>query len=129
VDTKFHWSMRSRCRSPGLIVPAIAWAFSAFLGNVLYDTAKAATARLALSCRLSCNTDCCFQGKAGVRQIERCYVERWLRTLTTIPFGSRTKNRLTPHGSSVNGYTISHPCSTAFLCTESTSSTSTEASG
>ena len=28
-------------------------------------------------------------------------------TLTTTPFGSRTKNRRTPHGSSVSGCTIS----------------------
>jgi NAD(P)-dependent dehydrogenase (short-subunit alcohol dehydrogenase family) len=33
---------------PRLIVNTIAWAFGAYLGNVLYDTAKAATARLAL---------------------------------------------------------------------------------
>lgn len=32
---------------PGLIVNTIAWAFGAYLGNVLYDTAKAATARMA----------------------------------------------------------------------------------
>ena len=32
---------------PGLIVNTIAWAFGAYLGNVIYDTAKAATARLA----------------------------------------------------------------------------------
>ena len=32
---------------PRLIVNTIAWAFGAYLGNVLYDTAKAATARLA----------------------------------------------------------------------------------
>jgi NAD(P)-dependent dehydrogenase (short-subunit alcohol dehydrogenase family) len=31
---------------PGLIVNTIAWAFGAYLGNVVYDTAKAATARL-----------------------------------------------------------------------------------
>jgi len=36
-----------RERRPALIVHTIAWAFGAFLGNVLYDTAKAATARLA----------------------------------------------------------------------------------
>jgi hypothetical protein len=28
-------------------VHTLAWAFGTFLGNVLYDTAKAATARLA----------------------------------------------------------------------------------
>jgi NAD(P)-dependent dehydrogenase (short-subunit alcohol dehydrogenase family) len=32
---------------PGLIVHTIAWAYGAYLGNVLYDTAKAATARMA----------------------------------------------------------------------------------
>lgn len=32
---------------PGLIVNTIAWAYGAYLGNVLYDTAKAATARMA----------------------------------------------------------------------------------
>jgi NAD(P)-dependent dehydrogenase (short-subunit alcohol dehydrogenase family) len=32
---------------PGLIINTIAWAFGTYLGNVLYDTAKAATARLA----------------------------------------------------------------------------------
>lgn len=31
----------------GLIVNTIAWAYGAYLGNVLYDTAKAATARMA----------------------------------------------------------------------------------
>jgi NAD(P)-dependent dehydrogenase (short-subunit alcohol dehydrogenase family) len=36
-----------RDRRPGLIVHTLAWAFGAFLGNVVYDTAKAATARLA----------------------------------------------------------------------------------
>lgn len=36
---------RDRC--PGLIVNTIAWAFGAYLGNVYYDTAKAATIRLA----------------------------------------------------------------------------------
>jgi NAD(P)-dependent dehydrogenase (short-subunit alcohol dehydrogenase family) len=38
---------RDRSEHPGLIVHTLAWAFGAFLGNVLYDTAKAATARLA----------------------------------------------------------------------------------
>jgi NAD(P)-dependent dehydrogenase (short-subunit alcohol dehydrogenase family) len=32
---------------PRLIVSTIAWAYGAYLGNVLYDTAKAATARMA----------------------------------------------------------------------------------
>src|SRR5207302_9931856 len=36
-----------RDERPGLIVSTIAWAFGAYLGNVLYDTAKAATARIA----------------------------------------------------------------------------------
>jgi NAD(P)-dependent dehydrogenase (short-subunit alcohol dehydrogenase family) len=36
-----------RERRPGLIVHTLAWGFGVFLGNVLYDTAKAATARLA----------------------------------------------------------------------------------
>jgi hypothetical protein len=31
----------ARDRRPGLIVNTIAWAFGAYLGNVLYDTAKA----------------------------------------------------------------------------------------
>jgi NAD(P)-dependent dehydrogenase (short-subunit alcohol dehydrogenase family) len=39
--------MAGRHERPGLIVNTIAWAFGAYLGNVLYDTAKAATARLA----------------------------------------------------------------------------------
>jgi NAD(P)-dependent dehydrogenase (short-subunit alcohol dehydrogenase family) len=39
--------MEHRDRRPGLIVHTLAWAFGAFAGNVLYDTAKAATARLA----------------------------------------------------------------------------------
>jgi NAD(P)-dependent dehydrogenase (short-subunit alcohol dehydrogenase family) len=39
--------IQGRDQRPGLIVHTIAWAFGAFLGNVLYDTAKAATARLA----------------------------------------------------------------------------------
>jgi NAD(P)-dependent dehydrogenase (short-subunit alcohol dehydrogenase family) len=37
----------SRDARPGLIVSTIAWAYGAYLGNVLYDTAKAATARMA----------------------------------------------------------------------------------
>jgi hypothetical protein len=45
------WSRRLRLADrrerPGLIVNTIARAFGAYLGNVLYDTAKAATARLA----------------------------------------------------------------------------------
>ena len=39
--------LEARDRRPGLIVHTIAWGFGVFLGNVLYDTAKAATARLA----------------------------------------------------------------------------------
>jgi NAD(P)-dependent dehydrogenase (short-subunit alcohol dehydrogenase family) len=39
--------MEHRDRRPGLIVHTLARAFGTFLGNVLYDTAKAATARLA----------------------------------------------------------------------------------
>jgi NAD(P)-dependent dehydrogenase (short-subunit alcohol dehydrogenase family) len=34
-------------RTPRLIVSTIAWAYGAYLGNLLYDTAKAATARMA----------------------------------------------------------------------------------
>jgi NAD(P)-dependent dehydrogenase (short-subunit alcohol dehydrogenase family) len=37
----------TRGERPRLIVNTLAWAFDAYLGNVLYDTAKAATARLA----------------------------------------------------------------------------------
>jgi NAD(P)-dependent dehydrogenase (short-subunit alcohol dehydrogenase family) len=39
--------VENRDERPGLIVNTIAWAFGAYLGNVFYDTAKAATARLA----------------------------------------------------------------------------------
>jgi NAD(P)-dependent dehydrogenase (short-subunit alcohol dehydrogenase family) len=39
--------IQHRDEHPGLIVSTIAWAFGAYLGNVLYDTAKAATARMA----------------------------------------------------------------------------------
>jgi len=39
--------IQDRAARPGLIVSTIAWAFGAYLGNVLYDTAKAATARMA----------------------------------------------------------------------------------
>jgi len=39
--------LADRRERPGLIINTIAWAFGAYLGNVLYDTAKAATARLA----------------------------------------------------------------------------------
>jgi NAD(P)-dependent dehydrogenase (short-subunit alcohol dehydrogenase family) len=39
--------LAGRRQRPGLIVHTIAWAFGAYLGNVFYDTAKAATARLA----------------------------------------------------------------------------------
>jgi NAD(P)-dependent dehydrogenase (short-subunit alcohol dehydrogenase family) len=37
----------TRSERPRLIVSTLAWAFDAYLGNVLYDTAKAATARMA----------------------------------------------------------------------------------
>jgi NAD(P)-dependent dehydrogenase (short-subunit alcohol dehydrogenase family) len=37
----------SSSRRPRLIVSTIAWAYGAYLGNVLYDTAKAATSRMA----------------------------------------------------------------------------------
>jgi NAD(P)-dependent dehydrogenase (short-subunit alcohol dehydrogenase family) len=36
-----------RSENVGLIVNTLAWAFGAYLGNVVYDTAKAATGRLA----------------------------------------------------------------------------------
>ncbi len=39
--------LERRAQRPGLIIHTIAWAFGAYLGNVLYDTAKAATARMA----------------------------------------------------------------------------------
>jgi NAD(P)-dependent dehydrogenase (short-subunit alcohol dehydrogenase family) len=39
--------LERRAKRPGLIVNTIAWAFGAYLGNVLYDTAKAASARMA----------------------------------------------------------------------------------
>jgi NAD(P)-dependent dehydrogenase (short-subunit alcohol dehydrogenase family) len=39
--------LNDRRERPGLIVNTIAWAFGAYLGNVVYDTAKATTARLA----------------------------------------------------------------------------------
>ncbi len=39
--------VENRGERPGLVVNTIAWAFGAYLGNVLYDTAKAATARMA----------------------------------------------------------------------------------
>ena len=41
------------------------------------------------------------------------------------PLGSRTKNRRTPHGSSVRGYTIEYPCDCAAAWQASTSATST----
>jgi NAD(P)-dependent dehydrogenase (short-subunit alcohol dehydrogenase family) len=40
--------LNDRRERPGLIVNTIGWAFGAYLGNAIYDTAKAATARLAL---------------------------------------------------------------------------------
>jgi NAD(P)-dependent dehydrogenase (short-subunit alcohol dehydrogenase family) len=39
--------LERRGTRPKLIVSTIAWAFGAYLGNVLYDAAKAATARMA----------------------------------------------------------------------------------
>jgi NAD(P)-dependent dehydrogenase (short-subunit alcohol dehydrogenase family) len=39
--------IEQRSERPGLIVNTIAWAFGTYLGNVLYDAAKAATARMA----------------------------------------------------------------------------------
>jgi hypothetical protein len=35
------------------------------------------------------------------------YSSRWLTMLITFPSGARTKNRRTPHGSAVSGWTIS----------------------
>ena len=40
-----------------------------------------------------------------------CERQRWLRMFRILPFGSRTKKRRTPHGSSVNGYKMSQPIS------------------
>ena len=51
------------------------------------------------------------------------------RMFSTLPFGSRTKKRRTPQGSSVRGCTISWPRRCAAACTASTSSTSMETSG
>lgn len=53
----------------------------------------------------------------------------FISTLTTVPSGSRTKNRRTPHGSSVSGCTISAPAATAAAWAASTSSTSIDAAG
>jgi NAD(P)-dependent dehydrogenase (short-subunit alcohol dehydrogenase family) len=39
--------LERRDERPGLVVGTIAWAFGAYLGNVLYDAAKAVTARMA----------------------------------------------------------------------------------
>lgn len=39
--------IEQRRTRPGLVLSTIAWAYDAYLGNVLYDTAKAATARMA----------------------------------------------------------------------------------
>jgi NAD(P)-dependent dehydrogenase (short-subunit alcohol dehydrogenase family) len=39
--------LESSGKRPRLIVSTLAWAFGAYLGNVLYDSAKAATARMA----------------------------------------------------------------------------------
>jgi hypothetical protein len=54
---------------------------------------------------------------------------KWLRTLMTTPFGSATKNRRTPQGSSVRGRTIFSPRSTALAWTSSTLSTSIDICG
>src|SRR5207244_2303429 len=54
---------------------------------------------------------------------------RCASTLMTAPLGSRTKNRRTPQGSSVRGWTISAPAASALRYTASTSPTSTETSG
>ncbi len=53
---------------------------------------------------------------------------RWLSTFTTLPFGSRTKKRRTPHSSSRRSRTISAPEARTAAWTASTSSTSTEMS-
>ena len=45
--------------------------------------------------------------KRGAGRSERCGQSGWPTTLTTTPFGSRTKKRRGPHGSSVSGWTIS----------------------
>jgi NAD(P)-dependent dehydrogenase (short-subunit alcohol dehydrogenase family) len=39
--------LQRQAHEPGLIVNTIAWAYGAYLGNVLYDTAKSAIARMA----------------------------------------------------------------------------------
>ncbi|GAB3403272.1 Rossmann-fold NAD(P)-binding domain-containing protein [Flindersiella endophytica] len=39
--------VQHRDERPGLVLSTIAWAFGAYLGNVFYDTAKAATIRMA----------------------------------------------------------------------------------
>src|SRR6185312_6408841 len=45
---------------------------------------------------------------------------RWASTLTTVPLGSSTKKRRTPHGSLVSGYTTRSPRRTTSACTAST---------
>ena len=54
---------------------------------------------------------------------------KWLLTLMTTSFGSATKNRRTPQGSSASGRTIFSPRSTALAWTSSTLSTSIDICG
>lgn len=78
-----------RDERPGLIVNTIAWAFGAYLGNVLYDTAKAATARLAFGMaedlrRHRVASVALAPGHLGVTETPE-YIGRAVATLTADP--------------------------------------------
>jgi hypothetical protein len=48
--------------------------------------------------------------------------DRWASTFTTVPLGSSTKKRRTPHDSLVSGYTTRNPRRTTSACAASTAS-------
>jgi NAD(P)-dependent dehydrogenase (short-subunit alcohol dehydrogenase family) len=89
-----------RAQRPGLIVNTIAWAFGAYLGNVLYDTAKAATARMAFGMAEDLREHqvaavAVAPGHLGVTETSE-YLGRAIATLTADPaIMSRTGSLLT----------------------------------
>jgi NAD(P)-dependent dehydrogenase (short-subunit alcohol dehydrogenase family) len=89
-----------RAARPGLIVSTIAWAFGAYLGNVLYDTAKAATARMAFGMAEDLHPHrvaamALAPGHLGVNET-REYIGRAIATLAADPaIMSRTGSSVT----------------------------------
>jgi NAD(P)-dependent dehydrogenase (short-subunit alcohol dehydrogenase family) len=100
--------MAHRDRRPGLIVHTLAWAFGAFLGNVLYDTAKAATARIALGTAEQLRTHrvavvALAPGHLGVTETPE-YLGRAVATLTADPDVLRKSGELLTVGELAREY-------------------------